>query len=89
MDIQELPDYKAHYSEIDKYLDEPLLEYVWEVANCFRPVVDDEGQPSESQAPVIFANRYIESKLTDAEKYARYIELRPNATIEDAKKYYA
>ena len=89
MKIQELPDHKAHYSEIDKYLDEPLLEYVWEVANYFCPFVDYDGEPSESQYPVIFANRYIESKLTDEEKYARYIELRPNATLDSAKEYYA
>ena len=57
MKIQDLPDHKAHYSEIDKYLDEPLLEYVWKVANSFLPVVDFDGEPSESQAPIIFANR--------------------------------
>ena len=89
MKIQELPDHKAHYSEIDKYLDEPLLEYVWEVANYFCPFVDYDGVPSESQYPVIFANRYIESKLTDEEKYARYIEFRPNETLGSAKEYYA
>ena len=88
MKIQDLPDHKAHYSEIDKYLDEPLLEYVWEVANNFLPVVDFDGEPSESQAPIIFANRYIESKLTDEEKYARYIEFHPNETIDSAKEYY-
>jgi hypothetical protein len=32
MEIQQLPDHKAYRSEIDKYLDEPLLEYVWTVA---------------------------------------------------------
>ena len=89
MEIQGLPDHKAHYSEIDKYLDEPLLEYVWKVADCFCPVVDYDGEPSESQYPVIFANRYIESKLTDEEKYARYIEFHPDATIDSAKEYYA
>ena len=88
MEIQGLPDHKAHYSEIDKYLDEPLLEYVWEVADRFLPVVDGDCC-CESQAPVIFANRYIESKLTDEEKYARYIEFHPDATIDSAKEYYA
>ena len=88
MEIQGLPDHKAHYSEIDKYLDEPLLEYVWKVADYFLPVVDGDCC-CESQAPVIFANRYIESKLTDEEKYARYIEFHPDATIDSAKEYYA
>lgn len=89
MEIKELPDYKAYRSEIDKYLDEPLLEYVWKVADCFLPVVDYDGEPSESQAPIIFANRYIESKLTDEEKYARFIEFFPNETFDSAKEYYA
>ena len=77
MEIQQLPDHKAYRSEIDKYLDEPLLEYVWTVADKFMPVVDYEGC-SESQAPVIFANRCIESTLTDDEKYARFMEFFPN-----------
>ena len=89
MEVQELPDYKADRSEIDKYLDEPLFEYVWKVADCFLPVVDYDGEPSESQAPIIFANRYIESKLTDDEKYIRFIEFFPNNNIDSAKQYYA
>ena len=31
--IEELPDLKVAWHESYKYLDEPLLEYVWEVAN--------------------------------------------------------
>lgn len=89
MEIKELPDHKAHRSDIDKYLDEPLLEYVWKVANCFLPVIDYDGEPSESQAPIIFVNRYIESKLTDEKKYARFIELFSHETFDSAKEYYA
>ena len=89
MEVQELPDYKAYRSEIDKYLDEPLFEYVWKVADCFLPVVDYDGEPSESQAPIIFANRYIESKLTDGEKYIRFIEFFPDNNLDSAKKYHA
>ena len=87
MEIQQLPDHKAYRSEIDKYLDEPLLEYVWTVADKFMPIVDDEGC-SESQAPVIFANRCIESTLTDDEKYARFMEFFPNNDRESAELYY-
>jgi hypothetical protein len=85
--IQDLPDHKAYRSEIDKYLDEPLLEYVWKVADAFLPVVDHEGR-SESQAPVIFANRCIEAQLSNDEKFARYVTFFPNENIESAKKYY-
>ena len=87
MEIQSLPDHKAYRSEIDKYLDEPLLEYVWKVADRFMPVVDNEGY-SESQAPVIFANRCIESTMTDEEKYARFTEFFPNSDRESAEQYY-
>ncbi len=84
----ELPDYKAKRTETDKYQDEPLLEYVWVVANKFLPSIDDEGC-WESQAPIIFANRYIESKLTDDEKYKRYLEFYPNSNLDSAKEYHA
>lgn len=88
MEIQELPDYKAYRSEIDKYLDEPLLEYVWKVANKFMPVVDQDGC-SESLAPVIFTNRWIESNMTTEERYARFLEFFPNNTQEDIEQYYS
>ena len=88
MEIQELRDYKARRYETEKYLDEPLLEYVWIVANHF--FLEYDGQePIESRRPIIFANRYIESKLSDEEKYLRYIEIYPDSTIESAKNYYA
>lgn len=88
MEILELPDHKAYHTDIDKYLDEPLLEYVWIVANEFKPDCDGDGT-YPSIAPVIFANRYIESKLTDEEKYDRYLEIRPEHNLEYAKDYYA
>ena len=86
--IQELPDYKAKRSEYDKYMDEPLLYYVWKIADKFFPDYDGEVY-SPSITPVIFANRYIESKLTDEEKYARYMEIYPDTTLDSAKEYYS
>ena len=50
MEIEELPDLKVNWIESYKYLDEPLLEYVWEVANHFLPDYEDV-----SAAPAIFA----------------------------------
>ena len=35
--IEELPDFKVAWHESYKCLNEPLLEYVWEVANHFLP----------------------------------------------------
>ena len=89
MDFQELPDYKAKHYEYDKYLDEPLLEYVWKVANKFFLEVYGEDDYGPSITPVIFANRYIESKLIDEEKYARYMEIYPDTTLDSAKEYYS
>lgn len=85
--IQELPDYKAEYNDWCKYENEPLLEYVWKVANKFLPEVD-EIDYYPSIAPTVFANRYIESKLTDEEKYARHMEIYPR-DIEATKQHYA
>ena len=50
--IEELPDLKVAWHESHKCLNEPLLEYVWEVANHFLPDNEDV-----STAPAIFANR--------------------------------
>ena len=55
--IEELPDLKVAWHESYKCLNEPLLEYVWEVANHFLPDYEDV-----SAAPAIFANRYAERK---------------------------
>jgi len=87
MEIQELPDYKARFYEVRKYIDEPLLKYVWKVANAYKPNYDGVDY-SDSIAPVIFANRYIESKLTDDEKYARFQEIYPNKNLDSAKQHY-
>lgn len=49
--IEELPDLKANWTESYKCLNEPLLEYVWEVANHFLPGYEetDKGMiPTES-----------------------------------------
>ena len=39
--IEELPDLKVAWHESHKCLNEPLLEYVWEVANHFLPDYED------------------------------------------------
>jgi hypothetical protein len=88
MDFQELPDNKARYSDYYKYIDEPLLEYVWKIANGFYPDYDGEDY-GPSFTPVIFANRYIETKLNDEEKYARLQEINPFWSLETIKEYYS
>ena len=84
--IQELPDYKPNRYGFDKYENEPLLAYVWKVENGYINNGDDCRSPIEL---AIFVNRYIETKLTDEEKYTRHIEIYPSATLESAKEYYS
>ena len=84
--IQELPDYKANRYGFDKYENEPLLEYVWKVENGYINIGDDCRSPIEL---AIFVNRYIETKLTDEEKYTRHIEIYPSTTLDSAKEYYS
>ena len=76
--IEELSDLKVNWTESYKCLDEPLLEYVWEVANHFLPDYEetDKGMiPIESTAPAIFANRYAERNLSVEERYERNKEM--------------
>lgn len=73
--IEELPDLKVSWHESYKYLAEPLLEYVWEVANHFLPDYEDV-----SAAPAIFANRYAERNLSVEERYERTQEMKTFAT---------
>ena len=47
--IEELPDLKASWHESYKCLNEPLLEYVWEVANHFLP---DYAETDTGMIPV-------------------------------------
>ena len=64
MIIEELQDRKALLHEFDLLRDEPLLEYVWEVALEFNEAPSTlVGHTKTSFAPTIFANRYAESKL--------------------------
>ncbi len=80
--IKELPDLKVAWHESYKCLNEPLLEYVWEVANHFLPDYEDV-----SAAPAIFANRYAERNLSVEERYERSIEMKTfNGTLEEYKK---
>ena len=86
----ELPDLKVNWTESYKCLDEPLLEYVWEVANHFLPSYEetDKGMiPVESSAPAIFANRYAERNLSVEERYERSKEMKTfKGTLEEYKK---
>lgn len=88
--IEELPDLKVAWHESYKCLDEPLLEYVWEVANHFLPdyAETDMGMiPVESSAPAIFANRYAERNLSVEERYERTQEMKTfKGTLEEYKK---
>ena len=80
--IEELPDLKIGWYESYKCLDEPLLEYVWEVANHFLPDYEDV-----SSAPAIFANRYAERNLSVEERYERSKEMKTfKGTLEEYKK---
>ena len=82
MEIEELPDLKVNWIESYKYLAEPLLEYVWEVANHFLPDYEDV-----SAAPAIFANRYAERNLSVEERYERTQEMKTfKGTLEEYKK---
>ena len=88
--IEELPDLKVAWHESYKCLAEPLLEYVWEVANHFLPdyAETDMGMiPVESFAPAIFANRYAERNLSIEERYERTQEMKTfKGTLEEYKK---
>lgn len=76
MKIEELPDRKLLWSMPNVLRDEPLLEYVWEVALEFAKIEDRfEHETFETTAPNIFVNRYAESKLTDEERYNRFQEM--------------
>ena len=73
MIIKELEDREFRYYSPTALRDEPLLEYVWEVALEFAKIVNPlEYETFETTAPTIFAIRYAESKLTDEERYLRF-----------------
>lgn len=72
--IEELPDLKAAWHEGYKYLDEPLLEYVWQVANKFLPSFDGENF-GESSSIGVFCQRYFDENSTFSQlDIKRYIE---------------
>ena len=80
--IEELPDLKVAWYESHKCLDEPLLEYVWEVTNHFLPDYEDV-----SAAPAIFANRYAERNLSVEERYERTQGMKTfKGTLEEYRK---
>lgn len=75
MVIEELEDREFYLYAPTALRNEPLLEYVWEVALEFAKIVAPlEHETFETSAPTIFANRYVESKLTDKERYLRFIK---------------
>lgn len=90
MEIEELPDLKIGWDKACEYQDVPLLDYVWEVANKFLPSAEDTDIgmiPTESIAPIIFANRYFERNLTIEERYERAKEMRLfKGTLEKYKE---
>lgn len=93
MIIEELPDRKIGWNQPTSLLrNEPLLEYVWEVALEFDEAPSTFNEHTyDSYAPCTFANRYAESKLTDEERYARHKEMyNSNQSFEEytKDKYY-
>lgn len=92
MIIEELPDRKARWHEYNLVRNEPLLEYVWEVALKFDALPSNfMEETNDSFAPTTFANRYAESKLTDEGRYARHKEMyNSNESFEEytKDKYY-
>ena len=92
MIIEELPDRKTRWYESNLLRDEPLLEYVWEVALEFTEAPSTFIEhTNDSDTPSTFANRYAESKLTAEERYARYKEIyNSNESFEEytKDKYY-
>lgn len=79
MTIQELPDYQRNWNAAYKDNNLDLLEYVVEVANQFHLSFDGvDFSPSED--PLIFNNRYIESKL---DKQGRYDRMRSLGYFKD------
>lgn len=86
MEIEELPDLGENIEEYYEYHGVPLLDYVCEVANRFLPNLQQEHM-TESKAPAIFSNRYVESKLSMEERYQRHKEFYiSNETMEDYLK---
>lgn len=89
MTIEELPDIKAPINHTYLFRQEPLLEYVWEVALEFIPLDKfHPEEPDDSLSPCVFANRYAEKNLTLEERYARNKEIYPQnyKSFEDYKE---
>lgn len=70
MKIAELPDRNIDFYDGEVLKNEPLLEYVWEVALEFVPDPSDIS----SLAPNIFNKRYAISKLSGEERIARIFD---------------
>ena len=75
MIIEELQDREFYLYAPAALRKEPLLEYVWEVALEFAKIENPfEYETFETSAPTIFALRYAERKLTDKERYLRFVK---------------
>ena len=61
--IEELPDLKVAWHESYKCLNEPLLEYVWEVANHFLPDYAETVKQPCSILSIHTVILYIVSKI--------------------------
>lgn len=79
MEIKELPDYKHDWSVMYNNNNHELLEYVIDIANNFHPSYDGVDI-SESQDPMTFNNRYIESTL---DLRGRYDRMRSMGLLKD------
>ena len=65
MIITELPNFENDY----QVKQEPLLEYVWEMALLYDPVEGDyENEPADTIAPYTFAKRYLERRQASFEE---------------------
>lgn len=79
MEIKELPDFRYDVNIMFKDNNLELLEYVVDVANYFHPSFDGVDI-SESQDPMTFNNRYIESSL---DLRGRYDRMRSMGRLKD------
>ena len=79
MEIRELPDFRHDWNIMFQEDNLDLLEYVVDVANKFHPFYDGESI-SESEDPMTFNDRYIESTL---DLRGRYDRMRSMGWLKD------
>ena len=79
MKIKELPDFRHDWNIMFQEGNLDLLEYVVDVANKFHPYFDGQDI-SQSEDPIIFNDRYIESTL---DLRGRYDRMRSMGWLKD------